>query len=86
LHIHTVKNFWKRGKDLVAQGIVVNVLSRKRGRVGRKTTPIELEPLCNIPLNERMPLEAVSKRLGIGKPRLMTYMHQGHIRRHSDII
>jgi hypothetical protein len=65
---------------------VVNVLSRKRDRVGRKTTPIDLEPLRNIPLNERMTLEAVSKRLRIGKARLSRYMRQGHIRRHSNSI
>jgi hypothetical protein len=37
LHIRTVQKIWKRGKDSLAQGIVVNVDSRKRGRVGRKT-------------------------------------------------
>jgi hypothetical protein len=36
LHIRTVQKIWKRGKDSLAQGIVVNVDSRKRGRVGRK--------------------------------------------------
>jgi hypothetical protein len=65
LHIRTVQKIWKRGKDSLAQGIVVNVLSRKRGRVGRKITLIDLEPLRNIPLNERMTLEAVSKHLRI---------------------
>jgi hypothetical protein len=67
LHIRKLQKIWKRGKDSLAKGIVVNVLSRKRGRVGRKTTPIDLEPLRDIPLNERMTLEVVSKRLGIGK-------------------
>jgi DNA invertase Pin-like site-specific DNA recombinase len=86
LHIHTVQKIWKRGKDSLAQGIVVNVLSRKRGRVGRKTSPIDLEPLRNIHLNERMTLEAVSKCLGIGKAMLSRYMRQGHIRRHSNSI
>jgi hypothetical protein len=86
LHIRTVQKIWKSGKDSLSQGIVVNVLSRKRGRVGCKTTPIDLEPLRNIPLNERMTLEAVSKRLRIGKARLSRYMRQGHIRRHSNSI
>jgi hypothetical protein len=56
LHIHTVQKIWKRGKDSLAQGNVVNVLSRKKDRVGRKATSIDSEPLCNIPLNERMTL------------------------------
>jgi hypothetical protein len=56
LHIHTVQKIWKRGKDSLAQGNVVNVLSRKKDRVGRKAASIDSEPLCNIPLNERMTL------------------------------
>jgi hypothetical protein len=84
LHIHTVQKIWKRGKDSLAHGIVVNVESRKRGRVGRRPTPIDLEPLRNIDLNERMTLEAVSNHLGISKPKLIRYMRQGHLRQHSN--
>jgi hypothetical protein len=78
--------FRKSGKDSLDQGNVVNVLSRKKGHVGPKAASIDLEPLRNIPLNERMTLEAVSKHLGIGKARLIRYMRQGHLRRHSNSI
>jgi hypothetical protein len=86
LHIHTVQKIWKRGKDSLSKGIVVNIESRKRDRVARKATPIDLEPLHNIALNERMTLEAVSNHLGISKPKLIRYMRQGHLRRHSNSI
>jgi hypothetical protein len=80
LHIRPVQKIWKRGKDSLSQGIVVNVESRKRGHVGHKSTPLDLESLRSIPLNERMTLEAVSKRIGISKQRLIRYMRQGHLR------
>ena len=86
LHIRTVQKIWKRGKESLAQGIVVNVTSRKRGRAGRKETPIDLEPLRNIPLNERMTLETVSRRLHVGKAKLIRCMRKGLLRRHSNSI
>ena len=36
LHIRTVQKIWKRGKESLAQGIVVNVTSRKKGQALRK--------------------------------------------------
>ncbi|GJN32425.1 hypothetical protein PR202_gb20934 [Eleusine coracana subsp. coracana] len=86
LHIRTVQKIWKRGKQSLAQGIVVDVTSRKKVCTGRKATPIDLEPLRNIPLNERMTLEAVSKHLNVSKTKLIRYMRQGHLRRHSNSI
>ncbi|GJN37452.1 hypothetical protein PR202_gb26408 [Eleusine coracana subsp. coracana] len=86
LHIRTVQEIWKRGKESLVQGTVANVTSRKRGRSGRKETPLDLKPLRNIPLNERMTLEAVSKRLHVSKAKLIRYMRQGLLRRHSSSI
>ncbi|GJN28860.1 hypothetical protein PR202_gb17032 [Eleusine coracana subsp. coracana] len=65
---------------------MVDVTSRKRGHVGRKPIPIDLEPLHNISLNETMTLEEVSKCLKIRKARLITYLNQGRLRRHSNNI
>ncbi|KAL6901930.1 hypothetical protein ACP4OV_004806 [Aristida adscensionis] len=86
LSVRTVQKIWKRGKDDLAQGIVVNVASRKRGRVGRKATPIDLEALRNIPLAERTTIEDVSKRLGISKSKIMRFLRKGLLRRHSNTI
>ena len=36
LHIRTVQKIWKRGKESLAQGIVINVTSRKKGQALRK--------------------------------------------------
>ena len=86
VHIRSVQRLWKRGKIPLAQGIPVNVASRKRGRGGRKAIPVDLEALRNTPLKERMTLEDVSKKLGINKSKLQRYMQQGLLRRHSNSI
>ncbi|GJM86927.1 hypothetical protein PR202_ga02830 [Eleusine coracana subsp. coracana] len=86
LGLQTVQKIWKRSKPSLAQGNVVDVKSRKRGRSGRKETPIDLEPLRNIPLNERMTLDEVSRRLHVGKAKLIRYMRKGLLRRHSNNI
>ncbi|GJN40900.1 hypothetical protein PR202_gn00316 [Eleusine coracana subsp. coracana] len=86
LGLQTVQKIWKRSKASLAQGTVADVKSRKRGCSGQKETPIGLEPLHNIPLNERMTLDEVSRRLHVGKAKLIRYMRKGQLRRHSNNI
>ena len=45
-----------------------------------------MEPLRNIPLNERMTLETVSRRLHVSKAKLIRCMRKGLLRRHSNNI
>ncbi|GJN31965.1 hypothetical protein PR202_gb20429 [Eleusine coracana subsp. coracana] len=85
LGIYTVQAIWRNAKVSLHQGIVVDVKSRKRGRCDRKEVPIDLEPLRNIPLNERMTLDDVSRRLHVGKAKLIRYMRKGLLRRHSNM-
>ena len=59
LHIRTVQRLWKRGKIQLANSVPVVVSSLKKGRVGRKSIPVDLEALRNIPLKERMTIEDV---------------------------
>ena len=59
LHILTVQRLWKRGKTQLANFVPVVVSSLKKGRVGRKSIPVDLEALRNIPLKERMTIEDV---------------------------
>ena len=49
LHIRTVQRLWKRGKIQLANSVPVVVSSLKKGRVGRKHIPVDLEALRNIP-------------------------------------
>ena len=86
VHIRSVQRLWKRGKIPLAQGIPVNVASRKKGKVGRKAIPVDLEPLRNIRLKERMTIKDVCKKLNISKSKLQRYLKRGLLRRHSNSI
>jgi hypothetical protein len=86
IHIRTVQRIWKRGKPLLDQGIAVVVASRKRGRVGRKPIPLDLEPLRNADLKDRTTVEDVCALLHISHKKLRKYLHQGLVKRHSNSI
>jgi hypothetical protein len=51
-------------------------MSRKSGRVGHKVTLIDLEPLRNVRINERISLEVVNNHLEISKSKMIRYMSQ----------
>ncbi|XP_066313617.1 uncharacterized protein [Miscanthus floridulus] len=84
--IRSVQRIWKQGKNQLAQNIPVMVASLKKGRCGRKATPLDLEQLRSIPLKQRMTIEDVSSRLGISKSRIQRYLKKGLLRRHSSSI
>ncbi|GJN29430.1 hypothetical protein PR202_gb17656 [Eleusine coracana subsp. coracana] len=86
LSIRIVQKIWHRRKKDLAQGNVVNVACRKRGRVGRKVIPIDFERLCGIPLSRRMTIEDVAKWLRCSKSKVIRYMRKGLIRRHHNKI
>ena len=67
LHIRAVQRLWKQGKIALANNIPVDLGSRKRGRVGRKASPVDLELLRSIPLKERMTIEDVCAKLNMSK-------------------
>ena len=62
-----VQRLWQRGKIALANNIPVDLGSRKRGRVGRKASPVDLELLRSIPLKERMTIEDVCAKLNMSK-------------------
>ena len=43
--VRTIQRVWKRGKTQLANSVPVVVSSLKKGRVGRKKVPVDLEPL-----------------------------------------
>ena len=59
LHIRSVQHLWNRGKIQLANSIPVVDSSLKKGKIGRKVIPVDLEALRNIPLKERMTIEDV---------------------------
>ena len=86
LHIRTVQRLWRRGKIQLANSVSVVVSSLKKGRVGRKVTPVDLEALRNIPLKQRMTIEDVCTALGMSKWTIQRYLKKGYLRRHSSSI
>ena len=59
LHIRSVQRLWNQGKIQLANSIPVVDSSLKKGKIGRKVIPVDLEALRNIPLKERMTIEDV---------------------------
>jgi len=86
LHIRTVQRVWNQGKTQLKNSIPVVVDSLKKGRVGRKAIPVDLDALRNIPLKERMTIEDVCAKLNLSKWRIQRYLKKGLIRRHSSSI
>ena len=81
-----VQRLWQRGKIALANNIPVDLGSRKRGRVGRKASPVDLELLRSIPLKERMTIEDVCAKLNMSKCTIIKYLKKGLLRRHSSSI
>ena len=72
LHIRTVQRLWALlGKTSLDQGTQVTFGSRKRGRCGRKPTPINFELLRSVPLKDRTTLADASKVLHVSKKTLL---------------
>ena len=86
LHIRSVQRVWKRGKTQLKSNVPVVISSLKKGRVGRKAIPVDLEALRNIPLKERMTIEDVCAKLNMSKWKIQRYLKKGLIRRHSSSI
>lgn len=82
----TLQRLWQQGKSSLDQGNPVDVSSRKRGRAGRKRVPLDLESLRNVALKDRTTLEDVRVVLGISKSKLVRYIREGHLQRHSNSI
>nr|XP_034586579.1 uncharacterized protein LOC117849092 [Setaria viridis] len=86
LHIRAVQRLWKKGKIPLANNIPVDLGSRKKGRVGRKASPVDLEQLRSIPLKERMTIEDVCTKLNMSKWTIQRHLKKGLLRRHSSSI
>ncbi|EEE50479.1 hypothetical protein OsJ_30540 [Oryza sativa Japonica Group] len=80
LHIRAVQRLWKRGKIPLANFIPVDLGSRKKGRVGRKAIPVDLEQLRNIPIKDRMTIEDVCSKLNMSKWRIQRYLKKARSR------
>ena len=64
--------------------VPVVVSSLKKGRVGRKAIPVDLEALRSVPLKERMTIEDVCAKLNMSKWKVQKYLRKGLLRRDSS--
>jgi hypothetical protein len=74
LHIQSVQQLWNRGKTQLANSVLVVVSSLKKGKVGHKIIPVDLEVLRNIPLKERMTIKDVYTQLNMSKWKIQKYL------------
>ena len=66
--------------------VPVVVSSLKKGRVGRKAIPVDLEALRSVPLKERMTIEDVCAKPNMSKWKVQKYLRKGLLRCHSSSI
>ncbi|BAT15691.1 Os12g0125600 [Oryza sativa Japonica Group] len=81
-----VQDIWRRAKQCRAQGIPVNVSSRKKTNSGRKKNEIDLSDVANAPLQLRGTLRSFASAAGIPKSTLHRMLKEGLIRRHSNTL
>ena len=74
LNIRSVQRVWRRAKIQLANSVPVVVSSLKKGRVGRKHIPVDLEALRNIHLKQRMTIDDVCTALNLSKWQIQRYL------------
>ncbi|XP_057531855.1 uncharacterized protein LOC130809986 [Amaranthus tricolor] len=67
-------------------GIVIDVNSRKRGRVGRKARVFDMTLLNAVPIEKRTTIRAMASALGIDHLQVYKMMKFGNIRAHTNSI
>lgn len=79
-----VQGVWRRVKQCRAQGIPVDVSSRKPKNCGRKKIEIDLSQVASIPLHRRSTIRSLAEALGVKKSTLHRWFKEGLLRRHSN--
>lgn len=80
-----VRSVWRRAKQCRAQGLPVDVRSRRKN-CGRKRKQIDLSNVLMIPLHRRRTIRALAAALGVKKSTLHRWFKQGLLRRHSSTL
>ena len=81
-----VQDIWRRAKQCCAQGIPINITSRKKKNSGCKKNEIDLSDVANVPLQLRGTLRSFASALGIPKSTLHRMLKSGMLRRHSNTL
>lgn len=81
-----MQRIWQRAKKCRAQGIPVDVRSRKPKRCGRKKLQIDLSKVLSVPLHKRSTIRSLAKEIGVRKSTLHNRFKEGLLRRHSSTL
>jgi len=79
-----VQRIWRRVKECRANGVPVDVRSRKPKNCGRKKVQIDLSEVAQIPLHRRGTIRHLAKVTGYARSTLHRWFKEGMLRRHSN--
>jgi transposase-like protein len=82
---YQVRRVWRRVKQCRAQGIPVDVRSRRKN-CGRKRKQIDLSDVLRVPLHRRRTIRSLANAIGVKKSTLHRWFKGGHLRRHSSTL
>lgn len=73
---YQVRRVWRRVKQCRAQGIPVDVRSRRKN-CGRKRIQINLSDVVRVPLHKRRTIRSLAKAIGVKKSTLHRWFKEG---------
>jgi len=82
---YQVRGVWRRVKQCRAQGIPVDVTSRRRN-CGRKRIQIDLSDVLSGPLCRRRTIQSLANAIGVKKSTLHRWFKEGLLRCHSSTL
>ncbi|XP_057543983.1 uncharacterized protein LOC130823380 [Amaranthus tricolor] len=82
----TVARLWESAKTTMQNGIIIDVNSRKRERVGRKPRVFDMTLLNVVPIEKRTTIRAMASALGIRHSQVYRMIKSGNIRAHTNSI
>jgi len=83
---HAVWRIWRRVKQCRANGLPVDISSRKPKNSGRKKVEVDLSHIAAIPLCKRNTIRSLAKAAGIKKSTMHQLFKDGLLRRHSNTL
>ena len=83
---YKVQRIWQRAKECRAQGIPVDVRSRKPKRSGCKKAQIDLFEVLSVPLHSRSTIRSLAKAIGVKRSTLHRWFKKGLLRHHSSTL
>ncbi|KAM0876114.1 hypothetical protein ACQ4PT_036370 [Festuca glaucescens] len=82
--IQVMQRIWRLAMKQIADGLEVDVSSKRKGRCGRKPKNIDLSIVPSIPLYQRSTIRSLAWQLGVSPSTLFTRFKAKHIKRISN--